>query len=330
MDFLILFLFYVFLILLSILFVCICSAWKQSVPSRIVNWLAKVLSCVIPATVHGAAQRVLHHLFHTRHCMFVTLHLALEVLVYGEYTWEVFGYCRELEFSLPLLLLPYLLLTVNMGFFILCAKTDPGTITKSNQALFLHTYAYDGVMFERGIECTTCSARKPARSKHCGVCHSCVHRFDHHCVWVNNCIGAFNMRYFLVYLFTLTAMATAMAVITATFLIQLVILSNLMLGHYIDDQGQEHPVDAVFVIQNLFLTFPRIVFLLGFVIILSVILGCYFCFGLYLVLINQTSYEWFKSARFECGVYRNIYSKGVWGNITEIAKPLMSPGQKGR
>lgn len=57
------------------------------------------------------------------------LHLALEGLVYGEYSWEVFGYCQELEFSILFLLLPYLLLIVNMGFFILCSKTNPGKTT---------------------------------------------------------------------------------------------------------------------------------------------------------------------------------------------------------
>lgn len=49
-----------------------------------------------------------------------------------------------------------------------CPFPIVGTITQSNQALFLHAYAYDGVMFERGAKCPTCSTRKPARSKHCG------------------------------------------------------------------------------------------------------------------------------------------------------------------
>lgn len=82
-----------------------------------------------------------------------------------------------------------------------------------------------------------------------GFCSMCVHRFDHHCVWVNNCIGASNAKYFLLYLFTLTAMAATTAVISAAFLIQVVLLSGMMHGSYIDDQGQERAVDILFLIQ---------------------------------------------------------------------------------
>lgn len=46
----------------------------------------------------------------------------------------------------------------------------------------------------------TCRAGKPIRSKHCRTCGVCVARFDHHCPWTNNCIGAGNHRNFMVYL----------------------------------------------------------------------------------------------------------------------------------
>ncbi|XP_074867361.1 palmitoyltransferase ZDHHC4 isoform X1 [Carettochelys insculpta] len=334
MDFLSLFIIYLLLVLGSVVLVCICSGRKQSFPARGLSCIIQISSFITPTWLQRPTQRVLQRVFHTRSCLFVVLHLALQVAVYGEYSWEVFGYCQELEFSIHYLLLPYLLLAVNMGFFILCSMTNPGTITQSNQGSFLKVYAYDGVMFQKSTVCPTCSMEKPARSKHCSVCNSCIHRFDHHCVWVNNCIGAFNTRYFLIYLLTLTAMAADLAILTSAFFIQVVLLSNMMLGSYIDDQGQEHAVEIFFLIQHLFLTFPRIVFMLGFVIVLSLVLGAYCCFTLYLALTNQTSNEWYKARRYECSccrtlqphdkhiVYRNIYFQGVLVNLKEIFKPL--------
>ncbi|NXJ04745.1 ZDHC4 palmitoyltransferase, partial [Odontophorus gujanensis] len=287
----------------------------------------QVLSLVIPARLQSVTQKVLLRLFHTRSNLFVFLHIALQAAVYAEYTWEVFVYCWELDFHLVLLLLPYLLLAGNIGCFILCSRANPGIITKSNHASLMKTYVYDGVLFQKGIVCTTCNMEKPARSKHCSFCDTCVHRFDHHCVWVNNCIGAFNVKYFFLYLFTLTVMAATIAFITTAFLIQLVLLSGMMHGSYIDDQGQEHAVEILFLVQHLFLTFPRIVFMLGFVILLTLILGTYCCFNLYLALTNQTFSEWYKSRRYRCSqhydrqiVYKNVYAKGVWMNLKEIFK----------
>ncbi|CAJ1814227.1 unnamed protein product [Sphenostylis stenocarpa] len=49
--------------------------------------------------------------------------------------------------------------------------------------------------------CRKCSQPKPARCHHCSVCGRCVLKMDHHCVWVVNCIGALNYKYFLLFLF---------------------------------------------------------------------------------------------------------------------------------
>ena len=38
-------------------------------------------------------------------------------------------------------------------------------------------------------------------SKHCRACDKCVLHFDHHCKWLNNCVGAKNYHSFFVLVF---------------------------------------------------------------------------------------------------------------------------------
>ena len=42
-------------------------------------------------------------------------------------------------------------------------------------------------------------------SKHCGSCDRCVDGFDHHCKWLNNCIGSLNYRLFILLINSLEA-----------------------------------------------------------------------------------------------------------------------------
>nr|XP_035138948.1 palmitoyltransferase ZDHHC4 isoform X2 [Callithrix jacchus] len=333
MDFLVLFLFYLASVLMGLVLICICS--KTHCSKGLVKGGAQIFSYIIPECLQRAMHRLLHYLFHTRNHSFIVLHLVLQGMVYTEYTWELFGYCQELEFSLYYLLLPYLLLIVNLFSFILTCVTNPGIITKANELLFLHVYEFDEVMFLKNVRCSTCDLRKPARSKHCSVCNWCVHRFDHHCVWVNNCIGAWNIRYFLIYLLTLTASAATVAIVSTAFLVHLVVMSDLYQETYIDDFGRLHIMDTVFLIQYLFLTFPRIVFMLGFVVVLSFLLGGYLCFAVYLAATNQTTNEWHRGDRAWCWrcplvawcpsaepqIHQNIHSHGLWSNLQEIFLP---------
>ncbi|XP_029432118.1 probable palmitoyltransferase ZDHHC4 [Rhinatrema bivittatum] len=333
MDFLWLFTIYSLLVLLSVFLICYCSGRNLKSQGRILRPVSKIVHCIVPPWLQQTTQNTVHRLCHTRTLLFVLLHLVLDLAVFAEYSWEIFGYCLELEFCWFYLVLPYGLLTLNIFFFFLSSVTDPGTITKSNLKQCLQTHCNNEETFLQHRLCPTCNLRKPARSKHCRVCNRCVQRFDHHCVWVNNCIGALNARYFLPYLLTLTVLAAYLAALTAAFLLQVVILSGITLGGYQDAEGQQWPMETQLVIQHLFLTFPRIVFLLGFLLLLWLLAGGYTCFMFYLLLTNQTSNEWFMRKREGCAqcrlllphaehsAYKNRYSKGILENLREVFQP---------
>lgn len=52
---------------------------------------------------------------------------------------------------------------------------------------------------EKVFVCDICMTHvNDANSKHCGSCNRCVSKFDHHCKWLNNCIGDRNYKLFLV------------------------------------------------------------------------------------------------------------------------------------
>ncbi|KAB0392899.1 hypothetical protein E2I00_009873 [Balaenoptera physalus] len=86
----------------------------------------------------------------------------------------------------------------------------------------------------------------------------------------------------------------------SVFLVQLVVVSDLYLKTYINDLGHLQVVDFVFLIQYLFLSFMRIVFLLGFVVVLSLLLWSSPCFCLYLATTNQNTNEWYRGHQAWC------------------------------
>ncbi|PWN34356.1 zf-DHHC-domain-containing protein [Meira miltonrushii] len=41
---------------------------------------------------------------------------------------------------------------------------------------------------------------KPERTHHCSICDTCILKFDHHCPWLNQCVGIGNERYFVLFM----------------------------------------------------------------------------------------------------------------------------------
>lgn len=85
--------------------------------------------------------------------MFIYLHILLEGAVYAEFTYEVFGYCRDMDTTLTSLSVPYILLAIKSVFFYLCIKRDPGEV-------YISCSIYARTLHEKTPDTTQCEMCK--------------------------------------------------------------------------------------------------------------------------------------------------------------------------
>ncbi|XP_074697695.1 palmitoyltransferase ZDHHC13 [Strix aluco] len=84
-------------------------------------------------------------------------------------------------------------------------RSDPGYVKTSEKERKENIVALaEAGCLDFRTFCTSCLVRKPLRSMHCLACESCVARCDQHSLWIGQCIGVGNHRYYLLFLSFLT------------------------------------------------------------------------------------------------------------------------------
>lgn len=128
--------------------------------------------------------------------------------------------------DLPLrhkVLVPLLLPSPYIFTYLSARRNSQTYINQFNHDAQMRHYPYDRILYYPGLVCATCHLLKPPRSKHCSICKTCVARMDHHCVWMNNCLGRGNYRWFLALLLSATVLIAYGAY-----------LAHIVLSHQVD------------------------------------------------------------------------------------------------
>nr|XP_057926214.1 palmitoyltransferase ZDHHC12-B-like isoform X2 [Doryrhamphus excisus] len=110
--------------------------------------------------------------------------------------------CEERgELLLPVLF--FLLVVLSVLLYFAVSLMDPGFVlsdTVKDSDLETESMMPQASTAPRLRRCGFCLLQQPMRAKHCQTCKRCVRRFDHHCPWIENCVGERNHRWFVVYL----------------------------------------------------------------------------------------------------------------------------------
>lgn len=133
------------------------------------------------------------------------------------------------------------------------------------------------------------------RSFHCSRCDHCVSIHDHHCIWINNCVGERNYRYFYIFLLSGCLAAIYFSILAYYHLFKYKSQHGFSIKHTL----QKTPMSLFNgILGNLILLYPLLLLI----------------YHTFLISTNQTTREYLK--QFKSKTNKNPYNlSNVFSNI---------------
>ena len=113
-----------------------------------------------------------------------------------------------------LIWLQLFLFSLTLVLHLIAMCKDPGFLNSPKGVPFMEMMK----IFDPVLLCADCEVVRTDRSRHCSICNRCVERFDHHCPWINNCVGLNNHGVFMSFLLSmLTLLVTTFVSLVLNF-----------------------------------------------------------------------------------------------------------------
>ncbi|KAK9679921.1 palmitoyltransferase swf1 [Basidiobolus ranarum] len=207
--------------------------------------------------------------------------------------------------------------------FALVSFSNPGVVNESNVRRACEMFSYDYINFKPKT-CTTCCLQKPARSKHCSMCKACIARSDHHCIWVNNCVGLNNHRYFIAFLSSTAITCIYASVMIAKILYGEIARQDLLNSWYWDPDTRQRVQVTLFKALSMVINTNVNLGALGiFCALCSIIVTVFFLAHLYTLSDGTTTNESFKWEDVKEAVEDGrLYMKSQTSQDSEMAQIL--------
>ena len=317
------------LISIAFLFVILCASPDGS---GMLSKISKFFIFTLPDNLHLAIIRVLGeerfnkikyrvtYIFFKPTKFFQIVYLILSVGGYGIFFAYGFKYIpNPFVPSMHMYVGSFLYLIALVTFF-MASINPPGKIDKGNVKKFIDEYPYDQVLYV-AKDCSICKIQKPARAKHCKVCDYCVAKIDHHCIWINQCVGYSNYKYFLAFILSHSLICLYAGQVGYYIFLFISYKEKLWNAVFVDGLGNKIKTGTFTVFQVLLKRYTLLMFIVILCLVIGFTLAGFLVYHIFLLRKNMTSEETIKISKVEGkGGKPNpeFYNKGFWQNLSEV------------
>jgi hypothetical protein len=163
--------------------------------------------------------------------------------------------------------------------------------------------------------CNYCRRWTDVTSRHCSVCDKCVVGFDHHCRWLNVCVGSRTYKPFIAFV---TFVLLSLLLNFATALTRIIQCA-------LDTRGCENRLRQMYGRASYETYIAFLVLLLLYLLAGCCVIGHLWGFHMWLIVTGRTTWDWIQEKRHKARTQREAQRQSASASPTAPAPPGPAP-----